>query len=249
MGNRQIILVSGEYPQLGIALRQLGFETIETKKDARLPKPIQWHPDMQASVLDGRVFTLKGGELPELLKQREIPFEETDALPESCYPKDVLCNVLAWEGYVLGNPKTVDQKLLRAAEGRTWISVRQGYAACSTALVDEQSAITADMGIAAQLERCGMKVLRIQAGHIRLPGYSYGFIGGCCGKLSADVMAFVGSLERHPDAKQIQEFLDCRHVSALSLTDGELLDVGGMFRLPEIGPERGTEKNTRNSTK
>ncbi len=76
-----------------------------------------------------------------------------------------------------------------------------------------------------------MKVLRIRPGDIRLPGYSYGFIGGCCGKLAPDMMAFTGKLDKHRDGTRIKAFLGDRGVRTLELLEGELLDVGGLIAL------------------
>ena len=76
-----------------------------------------------------------------------------------------------------------------------------------------------------------MNVLRIHSGDILLPGYPYGFIGGCCGKLAPDVMAFAGKLDSHRDSKHISAFLNTRGIKIVELLDGELLDVGGLVAL------------------
>lgn len=229
----KLVLVSGEYPEMAESLERMDFKTIRTAEDHRLPGPVRWHPDMQACIVGGDIVVLRDGSLRSVLAEHGISAEETLRLPGPVYPKDVLCNVLAWDGWVLGNTRTADESILGAAKasGAVWIDVRQGYAACSTALVDERSAITADIGIAGSLERQGIQVLRISPGAVRLPGYPYGFIGGCCGKLAPDVMAFTGRLDSHPDAGRIREFLSKRGVRPVELTDGELLDVGGLIAL------------------
>lgn len=229
----ELVLVSGEYPEIAESLERLNFKTVRTAEDRRLPWPVRWHPDMQAGVVGGGIIVLKGGGLRGVLAEHGISTDETLRVPGPVYPNDVLCNVLAWDGWVLGSSRTADESVLGAAEasGAVWIDVRQGYAACSTALVDERSAITADSGIAGSLERRGFQVLRINPGAVRLPGYPYGFIGGCSGKLSPDVMAFTGRLDGHPDAGRIREFLSQRGVRSVELTDGELLDVGGLIAL------------------
>lgn len=229
----RLVLVSGEYPELAESLRYIGICTITTASYKRLPGPVQWHPDMQACIIGDRVIVLKGGGLHNLLAGYNISAFETARLPKSAYPGDVLCNVLAWDKFILGNSKTADTVVQQAAQNieATWIDVKQGYAACTVALVDEQSAITADEGVADQLERYGLKVLRIRPGDIRLPGYSYGFIGGCCGKLAPDMMAFTGKLDKHRDGTRIKTFLGDRGVRALELLEGELLDVGGLIAL------------------
>lgn len=229
----KLMLVSGKYPEIAESLERLNIETVLTAEDHRLPGPVRWHSDMQACVVGRSIVVLKGSGLRDTLAGHSITAAETIKLPGPVYPRDVLCNVLAWDSWALGNRRTADESVLMATEtsGAVWIDVRQGYAACSTALVDERSAITADSGIADSLERHGIQVLRISPGVIRLPGYPYGFIGGCCGKLAPDVMAFTGCLDSHPDAGRIRRFLSERGVRPVELTDSELLDVGGMIAL------------------
>lgn len=229
----KLALVSGEYPELADSLRRLGIDAILTTADIRLSGPVQWHPDMQACAVGGRMIALKDCGLLDELAKYGIPATETMDIPESSYPKDVLCNVLTCDKWVLGNAATADKAITEATDslGLTWINVKQGYAACATALVDEQSAITADNGVALRLEHHGIQVLRIGSGAVRLPGYPYGFIGGCCGKLSSERMAFTGSLDSHPDGDRIRKFLSMRGIVPVELFHGELLDVGGLIAL------------------
>lgn len=122
-----------------------------------------------------------------------------------------------------------------AAMSLSWlkkIPVKQKYTRCSICVVDEHSIITADHGIA---QSCSglLDVLEIEPGHIELPGYDYGFIGGCSFKLNAHELAFTGSLQSHPDAERIQQFLSERGVEAISLTDGPLLDIGSAVPVQE----------------
>lgn len=226
-------LVSGEYPQLAAALERLGIQPIPTQKDSRLPEPVAWHPDMQACAIGRKMITLRKGPLDKPLKELDLELEQTVRLPEGRYPQDAICNVLAWDKFAMGNPHTADIAVVRAAQslGLTWISVKQGYAACSVALVTNTAAITADEGVAAQLELHQITVLRISPGSIRLPGYNTGFIGGCCGKLAPNQLAFAGSLESHPDGKRIREFLASYNVSVVELLKGELTDIGGIIPL------------------
>lgn len=227
------VLVSGEYPELAARVKGLGLDAITTRADVRLPKPVRWHPDMQVCIMDGGTFVLKGSGLASKLAEYEIAAEETDSIPGGAYPEDVLCNVLSWEHWALGNPGTVDRKIIQQAKagGLEWITVKQGYAACATALVNDRAAITADNGVAKALEERGIEVLRIRPGFIELPGYGYGFIGGCCGKLAQDMMAFAGRLNSHPDGARITGFLATHNIGYVELMEHPLLDVGGMIAL------------------
>jgi len=81
------------------------------------------------------------------------------------------------------NEQAAAPELLEAARrmGLELIPVKQGYAKCSLCIVSENAVITADEGLAYTLCRAGLDVLKIIPGCIRLPGYGYGFIGGCGG--------------------------------------------------------------------
>ena len=229
-----LVLVSGQYPQISRALEQIGIRPFLTEPDTRLPSPVAWHPDMQACGLDGKLFVLRGGPLSQALHRQGLgDFCRTSQEPGDRYPEDVICNVLSWTRFAMGNPHTADQVILQAAKdaGLQWISVKQGYAACSTALVDGHTAITADAGVAIQLERQGLETLRIEPGYISLPGYRTGFLGGCCGKIAPDVMAFAGQLKYHPDGQKIRAFLRMHGVRETELIDGCLLDIGGLLAL------------------
>lgn len=227
----RLAIASGEYPQLAKALAQLGVASLLTREDTRLPGPVSWHPDMQFCAIDERLVAAKA--TPSLAVVKDFSCIETERIPGSAYPQDVLCNVLSWGCWAMGNRRYADEAVLRVVEqaGLRWISVRQGYAACSTALVDAASAITADRGVAAALQAIGVEVLLLEPGGIVLPGYPYGFIGGCCGKLAPDLMAFTGRLASHPQGEQVRAFLKARGVYAVELLDNELLDVGGMIPL------------------
>ena len=77
---------------------------------------------------------------------------------------------------------------------------------CSIAIVDENSIITYDAGIAKACEGIeDLSVLLVQPGFVRLDGYDTGFIGGTCGRVG-DELVFNGDLSSHPDFPRILEF-------------------------------------------
>ena len=104
------------------------------------------------------------------------------------------------------------------------IGFRQGYARCSVCVVDENSIITADAGIAAAAEGRGLDVLRIQAGFFELPS---------CFKLSKTELVFTGTIDRHPDRGAIIGFLHDHGVEALYLRDEPAVDIGGIIPIFE----------------
>ena len=108
----------------------------------------------------------------------------------------------------------------------------QGYTKCSVCVVSDNAIITADRAIATACAAVGIDVLTVSEGHISLPPYNFGFIGGAscaCG----DNVYFCGSLDTHPDGESIKEFCKNHGKLAVSLSDGELQDVGSLFFVGE----------------
>ncbi|MDO5444481.1 MAG: hypothetical protein Q4F31_02550 [Eubacteriales bacterium] len=105
------------------------------------------------------------------------------------------------------------------------IHVNQGYAACTT-LDCGDGIISSDNGICQAAKNHGIDYLKISQGHISLPGYSYGFIGGSV-FLHDNKMVFTGSLRNHPDRESIIQFLSDRCIEPFFLTDEDIFDIGG----------------------
>ena len=108
------------------------------------------------------------------------------------------------------------------------IHTNQGYTKCSVAVVSENAVITADKSIGSACRSFGIDVLTVCEGHVSLPPYDYGFIGGASG-IKDDNVYFCGSLDRHPDGERIKEFSEKHGKAAISLSDGGLQDVGTLF--------------------
>ena len=232
-----LLLLSGEYPQFGRKLCQMEIRTILTQPSENLPFPVRYHSDMQCCYLgNGRAVIAAGeSELRQQLNYFDIQTILTESQPDKEYPRDAGCNVLQIEERLFCNPKSTDNIILREMEQNkiSMYRVSQGYSRCSVAVIDANSVITADPGMAKIMKQAGLEVLEIQPGHIRLPGYDYGFIGGCCGLTAADQLAFTGSLKFHPDGERIKQFLLQCGVSCVELTNEPLLDIGGLIPIKE----------------
>ena len=113
------------------------------------------------------------------------------------------------------------------------IACKQGYARCSVCVVDENSIITADRGIAAAARKNGIDVLMIRPGFIALDGFPYGFIGGAAFKIAADILSFTGTLDRHPDKAAIEDFLSAKKIKPVYITHYPIFDIGGALPVTE----------------
>lgn len=240
------------------ALTAFDLAVIRMPAFAGLSAPIASHPDIVSAVLpDGRLLVNDayapmlekaiGEGLSVIQEERGMkrkketaspfpffeaegsPFVLTDERPSSPYPSDVLFDALAVGDSLYGHP-TATSRVLREAYPR-FVPTRQGYARCSVAMLSPTCAVTSDLALGAQLRADGIEVLTIRPGHIRLPGYDTGFIGGAGGRLPDGRYAFFGDLMLHPDGEAIAAFAHAHKIKTVSLAAEPLSDNGGMVVL------------------
>ena len=112
--------------------------------------------------------------------------------------------------------------------GITFTFTKQGYSKCSTLIVDERSIITSDRSIHESCTNAGMDSLLISAGHVDLPGYSYGFIGGASGRFM-DMVLLTGNMDSHPDREKIYGFIEERGLKVKLLSEEKAVDIGSIL--------------------
>lgn len=151
------------------------------------------------------------------------------------YPDDIGLNACIIGDRLLHNLKHSDPIITLNANlfGLKSFNVKQGYTKCSICVLNQDRIITSDRGIHDLSERLGIKSLLIKSGSIMLEGYDTGFIGGSCGKLSENKIAFTGRFDRHPDATKITNFIEEANIEIIYLTDGPVFDVGSIIPLQE----------------
>lgn len=229
-------IISGEYVNLIDEINKLGIKVIKTNQHNALPKAESYHADLQCIHIDNEIVVSKNNTpLIQQLEEYNINYTECINNLAANYPNCIrLCSALL-DKFVLCNIKGTDKKVIELCEknNKVILNVNQGYAKCSTAIVSDNSIITSDESIYITARKHNIDVLKIQKGFIDLPGYNYGFIGGCCGKLSKDILAFTGKIENHPDYYNIRSFCKNYSVSILSLSNKRLLDIGGILPIAE----------------
>ena len=234
--------VSSLFPAVIAALQARGIEVIPVKPQAPLPAPVAHHADMLLHHLGGRrvLVAKQAVDLAKTLRQKGFEVDTTPHELAAQYPGDCGLNCARIGNRLFTRKSNLPPNLLEYCQqqGIHIIEVAQGYAKCSVCIVDENAIITADPSIAAAAEGQGIAVLRISPGNIRLEGYPYGFIGGCCGLIGAKLLAFAGDIMTHPDGAAILHFLQSRGVKAVSLTDGPLQDVGSIIPLKQAPTEQ-----------
>jgi hypothetical protein len=234
-GDTALAAVSFAYPDILRALRALGMELIEIQPGRCLPGPVGSHADMLLHHLGGNQMVTARGEasLKDTLRQFDFEVIESNGCLSERYPDDVPLNAARVGNFLFCRQDSLDLEIGRycSRHGVSVIPVRQGYARCSTVVVSESAIMTADSSIAQAAESADLDVLRIRPGHVRLEGYPYGFLGGACGMIGKNKLAFAGNVGLHPDYEAIKKFCGNRNVETISLADMPLTDIGGILPL------------------
>lgn len=224
------ILISDDFP--GIKKIKSGY-IIKSRALEKLPLSMRRHTDLQIC-MTGADELVSCPECFEYYRERLEPhgvrvFCGTSAVGGT-YPKDSAYNIGVAGNTAFLNKNICDKTVLQrlSINNKEVIHVRQGYAGCSAAAVSEKAIITADEGIAAAARRAGFDVLLVSPGHIKLPGFEYGFIGGCCKKIGNKFFVS-GSFKNHPDGNRIYEFLKKYNTEPAELSDEIPLDIGSFL--------------------
>lgn len=228
------VILSAKYPQFGKRLKQLGYHVINSEILPQLIPYERDHADMQCLILDDTAFVLK--ECPMLADALKPHYNVilTENAIGGEYPQNVRLNAAVLGKTIIANTKHLDKQVLQFAQTHDYriIHVNQGYAKCSCAIVSDHALITADNGIYNSMKEYKIEVLKIRQGRAALEGAEYGFIGGasgldiCSGK---QVLYFAGDIRSHPDHQRIKEFCDKHLTKTVSLSDDDLIDIGGML--------------------
>ncbi|MBQ2157657.1 MAG: hypothetical protein II443_03710 [Oscillospiraceae bacterium] len=205
------------YPETIRHIREIGIEPTVIKFDPRLGEFTGDHPDLRLTCVRGSaVFAGEGEYRPD-------------------YPGNAAYCAAVFDGYLIHRLDITAPRILEAAEGLKLINVRQGYAKCSTVIVDGKSLITSDVGIFRAAEETGvLSALLVSKGNVLLPGYPEGFIGGASGRVR-DELIFNGSLETHPDGEKIRAFISGRGVKIWEASGLPLRDIGSIIYTNQKG--------------
>lgn len=223
-------------PKLADSLKSLGIQCAPIAPCKALSSPVASHGDMVIHHLGGNRFFLAQGQegLKSLLEEKEAQVQMYKIKGEK-YPLDAALNGAAIGHCLVYNPKTLLQEIVwhYTKQNMRLLPVKQGYTKCAVAILNARAIITADQGIASVCRTAGFDVLQVAPGGIGIKEYEYGFIGGCCGLITPNAMAFSGDISQHPQYREINTFLQKHHIEAICLTKGPLWDIGGILPLQE----------------
>ena len=168
-----------------------------------------------------------------------VVFQMGNIGPE--YPFDVPYNAVCTGRHFIHNLEYTSPALLERAraEGLELINVKQGYTKCSCVAAGG-GIITADRGIYRTIEAYNgilkdegvpeecIDILLIEEGHVKLPGFDSGFIGGASGQAGNKVY-FNGDLREHPDFGRIAEFIWKHGAEPVWYSGAPLTDIGSVI--------------------
>ena len=217
-------------------LKNLGFEAIFMPPALNLQSGVSSHTDMLLFLGFGKLFCHGeyyriNTELIERIANRaKLEVVLSDEKWSAEYPHDVLFNACTVGKRLLCNEKTVSRLIIDEARSQGYgiINVPQGYTKCSVCVVSDNAIITADRAIAAACTSAGIDALLVTEGHVSLPPYEFGFIGGASG-VCGDNIYFCGSLDTHPDSQNIKGFCQKYGRSVISLSNDTMQDVGSLI--------------------
>jgi len=225
--------VGDEYREVHKALHQLNVEVFPVEASDKLSRPVASHADLQIGMLNGRCATVGKGETHLKKRLEELGFivTESEHSLSNIYPQEAMLDFLVLGNKMIGNQKIIKQYY--SLKFSQTVHINQGYAKCNLAVINEHAIITSDANAAKACCETGIDVLQICPGHIELPGYDTGFIGGCCGLIAPNKLAICGQLSTHPDGIAIKNFLNKYNVSVIELCKGKLQDIGGIIPLKQ----------------
>ncbi|MBQ3498898.1 MAG: hypothetical protein IJA87_07205 [Clostridia bacterium] len=226
------VVASGQYPHFVKELEKCGVDVLITDSCPDIISSLRYHADMLFAYLGNRQFVIE--KTQNCLKKRleSLGFFSLNKSVSlgNIYPNDIALNACIIDDKVVCGKEGVHTAI---KNNRDIIEVSQGYAKCSVCVVDENSLITDDVSIYKACISVGLDVLLVSKGSVDLDGFDYGFIGGCCGKISEDTMAFCGDLNTHSDCAKIKSFLSLRNVYPISLGSGKLTDIGSLLPITQ----------------
>lgn len=211
-------------------LHKENLNIVQIPKSPHLYDAICAHPDIQVNITsNSSIILAKNSLLDKDIDGIFIEHSKNNLCEK--YPNNIFLNAINLKDYFIHNLKYTDEILLRKNKSKTLIDIKQGYSKCSCAVVSDRALITSDIGIYNSLKPYPIDVLLIPSGDICLPGLSYGFIGGSCGLISKDKMAFFGNLSNHAYGNDIKQFLSKHNVEPIYLSENKLLDRGSILTL------------------
>ncbi|PJI09682.1 MULTISPECIES: DUF6873 family GME fold protein [Clostridium] len=213
-------------------LKKLGLNIILVPPCNDIGKAISSHPDEVLCKIDRKNLVVYKN-IPETfisdLKKSNIKITMSENTLSQKYPYDILLNGVTLKNFFIHNIKFTDPILYKNISNKIILNVKQGYSKCSTAVVNDSAIITNDIGISKSAKKHSIDALLLPPGDILLPGFDYGFIGGTCGLIDPNTLAFYGNLKKYKYGNEVLKFLHKYNITPLYLSNDKLIDRGSII--------------------
>jgi len=213
--------------------RCTSLEVLPLKPYKRLSAPVSAHADMLICVIGNRAFSYvdyieENKEIFDCLEKSGYEIVKCAPPTSPNYPNDIGLNVAVVGKRLFCNVKSTAEEIKSYAreKGYELVDVKQGYAACTTLILDEYNVITGDPSIKKAMESKGINVLFIKEESILLHGYNQGFIGGAS-LVANGTVYFFGDAEELKEYKKISALISSLKMKIFSISSGEVVDFGG----------------------
>ncbi|URZ00108.1 DUF6873 family GME fold protein [Clostridium felsineum] len=215
-------------------LKKLDLNIILTPICKDISSPISGHPDEVICKVSDKLMIIYKNSTSEFIasiKNLGIHIIKSSNTLGNEYPNDVALNGVVLKDFFIHNIKYTDPSLYNNILDKTIINVKQGYTKCSTAVINDYALMTSDIGIANSASKFNLDVLLLPPGDIVLPGFEYGFIGGSCGLINKNTLAFYGNLEKYKFKNKVLNFLNKHNIKPVYLSDSKLIDRGSIITI------------------
>lgn len=238
-----LLLAENTPKKIIAAVSSHGFDVIPVPSAGGMAPPVASHPDMLFFCGFGRFFVreahLTDARIEDVacaVSRLGYELSPTSDQPSELYPADIAFNCfLLPETALIGKADFISGAVKRAAtESRLpVIDTKQGYTKCSSAVICGKSrtdslVITADPSIIKTVGEFDGHAVKVSVGHVALPGYDTGFIGGAS-FATDDTLYFLGNIDRHPDRDAIISAAEAFGRDVVSLSDEPLFDAGCLY--------------------
>jgi len=224
--------------------RSLGYEIIENGFNLNLYDEIAAHVDIHYLKVGEMVFSA-----PE--KKGALPFNTVSCTTQlgGTYPEDIPYNVCIVGKNAIHNFKYTDNivKFYLERHEYNMIDVEQGYANCSTCVLDDNTCITSDIGIARALMDNGVDTLYVCEPDIKLKkristvfkdesrmsfenSPMQGFIGGAMARVGDTVVVF-GDINNLVNGTKIRKFIEKKGLKLHHFEGLDVVDYGGVLEV------------------
>lgn len=239
---KKTLFLSGDEPVIIEKLNNMGYKTLICRKNEAINNTAASHADCALFTPDGINYFVAEHNYQNIVNNLTIG-EGADKKGnrniikingiKSPYPADVKLNSKTFGRKILCNTDYIADEIKDFAQnnGFELMHCNQGYTGCSTVKLSDNAAITDDITVYKTLTVNGIDCITVSKGSVQLKGFGYGFIGGCCGMIENNLLAFTGNPDTHADAELIKNLLRMHNIDYISLTDGKLIDIGGIIAL------------------